>query len=196
MAKEQLSPADEAISSCQAISFTHILARHDQVARQIAKAVMEKFGVKWKPAWWYRTPPKVTPITEGGKTGELHWNPVVLTQNQRIEKNHPDLLINLPNGEVIFVECTVCQDSKVVETARDKELKYMPLAADYKSRYPNKAFPRVLPIAIGVRGVVPKRTIESLKYLQDRGFDIPISRLQKAAVKGSVKLIQATLQSA
>ena len=39
---------DYILSACTALSFTNYLDRHDQVARQVAKVIVEKFGVEWK----------------------------------------------------------------------------------------------------------------------------------------------------
>ena len=67
------------------------------------------------------------------------------------------------------------------------------LAEDWAKKHGKH--PTVLPIVVGTRGVVPERTVKALQTLNKWGIDVPISRLQKAAVIGSVKLIWKTLRS-
>ena len=82
-----------------------------------------------------------------------------------------------------IIEFTVCRDLSVVERAAQKEEKYQRLAEDMAKQ--NKPHPTVIPIVVGTRGVVPNRTVAALKTLSKCGFDIPIAKLQKAAVIGA-----------
>ena len=54
--------------------------------------------------------------------------------------------------------------------SKQKEERYQQLAADWALKY--KAPPTVLPIVVGTRGVVPERTVKSLKTLKAWGFDV------------------------
>ena len=110
-----------------------------------------------------------------------------------MEHNHPDLILQLPEGPTAFIEFTVCRDDSVVERAKFKEDKYRLLAEDWAKKH--KRYPTVLPVVVGTRGVIPKQTMTSLAKLKAWGFDVQVSRLQKAAVIGSVKAVWKTLKS-
>ena len=183
---------DHILSSCPKLSFIDYKERHDQVARQVAKVVLEKFGVPWKYEYWTKPLPKTFPLTRDGKEGVLQWDPQVRTVN-KMEHNRPDMIIKLPEGQVVMLEFSVCRDGSVVERALQKEQRYRELAEDFAQSH--KVNPTVLPTVVGTRGVVPKRTMDSLDALKRWGFDVSISRLQKAAVIGSVKVVWKALQS-
>ena len=68
-------------------------------------------------------------------------------------------------------------------------------ATQKEARYQHGNHPTVLPIVVGTRGVVPERTVKALQTLSKWGVVVPISRLQKAAVIGSVQLIWRTVWS-
>ena len=87
----------------------------------------------------------------------------------------------------------MCRDISVVERAKQKEARYQQLAEDWAMKH--GTHPTVLPIVVGTRGVVPERTVESLRTLKRWGFDVEISKRQKAATIGSVKLVWKTLTS-
>jgi hypothetical protein len=158
----------------------------------VAKVIVEKFGVEWKVEYWTRAPPKQFVLNRDGKEGRLLWNPKVKTVD-KVEHNHPDLILQLPEGPTAFIEFTVCRDDSVVERAKLKEDKYRLLAEDWAKKH--KRHPAVLPIVIGTRGVIPKQTVASLAKLKAWGFEVQLSRLQKAAVIGSVKAVWKTLKS-
>ena len=99
----------------------------------------------------------------------------------------------MPEGQTLFIEPTVCRADNVVERAQQKESRYQELANDWRVRH--KVQPTVVPIVVGTRGVVPNRTIKALETLKNWGFDIKLSRLQKAAVIGSIKIAQKTTWS-
>ena len=183
---------DHILSGCTALGFTSYKERHDQVARQVAKAILDKFEIEWKYEYWTTPLPKSFTLTREGKKGELLWDPKVKTVN-KMEHNHPDMVLRLPEGPVAIIEFTVCRDLSVVERATQKEARYQQLAADWAVKH--GTHPTVIPIVVGTRGVVPERTVESLKTLKRWGIDVEISRLQKAAAMGSVKLIWKTLKS-
>lgn len=183
---------DHILSSCDALAFTNYLDRHDQVARQVAKVIVEKFGVEWKHEYWRGAPPKQFVLKRDGKEGRLQWNPKVKTVD-KVEHDRPDLILQLPEGPTVFIEFTVCRDDKVVERAKYKEDKYRLLAEDWAKKH--KRYPTVLPIVVGTRGVIPRQTMTSLAKLKAWGFDVQVSRLQKAAVIGSVKVVWKTLTS-
>jgi hypothetical protein len=42
----------------------------------------------------------------------------------KVEHNHPDLILQLPEGPTALIEFTVCRDDSVVERAKFKEDKY------------------------------------------------------------------------
>ncbi len=67
------------------------------------------------------------------------------------------------------------------------------LAKDWAKKH--KRYPFVLPIVLGSRGVIPEQTVALLAKLKAWGFDMQVSRLQKAAVIGSVKAVWKTLKS-
>ena len=177
---------DHLLSGCEALSFTDYKRRHDQVARQVAKAILEKFGVPWKREYWTDKMPSEFKLTRNGKEGRLRWDPKVRT-TEKLEHNHPDLIVELPEGPVAIIEFTVCRDLSVVERAKQKEERYQLLAEDMAKG--SKAHPAVIPIVVGTRGVVPTRTVAALKTLSKWGFDIPIAKLQKAAVIGSIRTV-------
>ena len=78
--------------------------------------------------------------------------------------------------------------------AQLKEDKYRLLAEDWEKKH--KRHPVILPIVVGTRGVIPKQTVASLAKLKALGgFDVHLSRLQKTAVIGSVKVVWKTLKS-
>jgi hypothetical protein len=78
--------------------------------------------------------------------------------------------------------------------ARFKEDKYRLLAEDWAKKH--KRHPFVLPIVVRTRGVIPKQTVASLAKMKAWGFNMQVSRLQKAAVIGSVvKSVWKTLKS-
>ena len=156
----------------------------------MAKVILEKFGVDWKYEYWTTPLPKSFTLVRDGKRGELLWDPKVKTVN-KMEHNHPDMILRLPDGPVAIIEFTVCRDLSVVERSKQKEERYPQLAADRALKY--KTHPTVLPIVVGTRGVVPE--VKSLKTLKAWGFDVEMSRIQKAAVWGSVTLIWKTLYS-
>jgi hypothetical protein len=183
---------DHILSSCPKLSFIDYKERHDQVARQVAKVILEKFGVPWKYEYWKTPLPKTFPLKRDGKEGVLFWDPKVRTVN-KMEHNHPDMIIQLPEGPVAIIELSVCRDLGVVERTQQKEQRYRQLAEDWAQKH--GVHPTVLPIVIGTRGVVPKRTLESLETMKRWGFDVSISRLQKTAAIGSVKIVWKTLQS-
>ena len=88
---------DHILSACTALSFTNYLDRHDQVARQVAKAIVEKFGVEWKVEYWTRAPPKQFVLKRDGKEGRLLWNPKVKTVD-KVDHNHPYLILQSRRG--------------------------------------------------------------------------------------------------
>ena len=112
---------------------------------------------------------------------------------KKMEHNHPDMILKLPEGQVVIIEFTVCRDLSVVERATQKEARYQQLAEDWARKHGKH--PSVLPIVVGTRGVVPERTVKALQTLSKWGVVVPISRLQKAAVIGSVQLIWRTVWS-
>jgi hypothetical protein len=42
----------------------------------------------------------------------------------KVEHNHPELILHLPEGPTAFIEFTVCRADSVVERAKVKEDKY------------------------------------------------------------------------
>jgi hypothetical protein len=112
---------------------------------------------------------------------------------EKMEHNHPDMIIQLPEGPVVILEFTVCRDDAEVERAQKKEQRYRQLAEDWAKKH--QVFPIVLPIVVGTRGLVPQRTLDSLATLKRWGFDVSISRFQKSAAIGSVKIVWKTLLS-
>jgi hypothetical protein len=50
-------------------------------------------------------------------------NPKVKTVD-KVEHNHPDLILQIPEGPTAFIEFTVCRDDSVVERAKFKDDKY------------------------------------------------------------------------
>jgi len=122
---------DHILSSCQRISFVDYKERHDQVARNVAKVILEKFGIPWKYEWWTTPLAKSFPLTREGKQGELQWDPKVKTVN-KLEHNHPDLVVKMPEGQVLILEFAVCRDDMVVERVTDKERRYAQLARDWQ----------------------------------------------------------------
>jgi hypothetical protein len=163
------------------------------VARHVAKVILEKFGTPWKYEWWTTPLAKSFPLTREGKQGELLWDPKVKTVN-KLEHNHPDIVVKMPEGQVLILEFAVCRDDMVVERATEKERRYQLLARDWQQKH-GGAHPTVLPIVIGTRGVVPKATVQALQKLKKWGFDVSLSKLQKAAVIGSIKIVQKTIRS-
>ena len=119
---------------------------------------------------------------------ETEGDPKVRTA-EKMEHNHPDMSIQLPEGPVVILEFTVCRDAVVVERAQQKEQRYRQLAEDWAKKH--QVFPTVSSI-VGTRGV-PQRTLDSLATLKRWGFDVSISRLQKSAAIGSVKIVWKTL---
>jgi hypothetical protein len=75
------------------------------------------------------------------------------------------MIIQLPEGPADIVEFTVCRDAVVLERSQQKEQCYRQLAED------------------------------SPATLKRWGFDVSISRLQKSAAIGSVKIMWKTLLS-
>ncbi len=57
----------------------------------------------------------------------------------------------------------------------------------------HKRHPVVLPLVVRTRGVIPNQTVASLPKLKAWGFDMQVSRRQKAAVIGSVRAVRKTL---
>ena len=103
------------------------------------------------------------------------------------------MIVKLPEGPTAFIEITVCRDDSVVERAIQKEQRYLALARDYAMA--NHCHPSIFAIAIGTRGVVPKQTVNALQKLQKWGFDIQLSKLQKAAVIGSIQTTMKAMWS-
>ena len=90
----------------------------------------------------------------------------------KLEHNHPDLILQLPEADRVY-RITVCRDDSVVERAKFKE---------DKCRLGEAA--QVTPRDYGADG----RFAGELEGIQ-------VSRLQKAAVIGSVKSVWKTLKS-
>jgi hypothetical protein len=65
----------------------------------------------------------------------------------QVERNHPDLILQLPEGPTAFIECTVCRE-------------------DMYWAKKHKRHPVVLPIVVGTRGVIPMQTVASLAKLK------------------------------
>ncbi len=65
---------------------------------------------------------------------------------EKVEHNHPNLILQLPEGPTAFLEFTVCRDDSVVERAKFKQDNCR----------------LVIPIVVGTRGVFPKLTMASL----------------------------------
>ena len=71
----------------------------------------------WKAEYCTRAPSKQFVLKRNGKEGRLLWNPKVNTVN-KVEHNHPDLILRLPEGLTAFIEFNVCRDESVVEHKR------------------------------------------------------------------------------
>jgi hypothetical protein len=56
-----------------------------------------------------------------------------------VEHNHPDLILQLPEGPTAFIEFTVCRDDSVVERAKFKEDKYRLLAEDWAKKHDGRS---------------------------------------------------------
>ena len=111
----------------------------------------------------------------------------------KLEHNRPDLIVKLPEGPTAIIEFTVCRDDSVVERATQKAQRYLALARDYATAH--NCHPTVFPIVVGTRGDVPKQTTNSLQQLKKWGFDIALSKLQKAAAIGSIQIVMKTIRS-
>jgi hypothetical protein len=72
---------------------------------------------EWKAEYWTKSEPKQFVLKRDGKEGRLLWNPKVKTVD-KVEHNHPDLILQLPDEPTGFLEFTVCRDDSVVERAK------------------------------------------------------------------------------
>ena len=77
---------DHLLSHCAALSFVDYKIRHDQVARQVRKVILEIFGITWQYEWWTNPLPKTFPLIRDGKEGILLWDPKVQTAS-RVQHN-------------------------------------------------------------------------------------------------------------
>ncbi len=100
----------------------------------------------------------------------------------KVEHNHPDLILQLPEEPTAFIEFNVCRDDSVVERAKFKE---------DKCRLGEEA--QTTPRRPSYLGRDEGRDSESDGSFA--GEDMQVSRLQKAAVRGSVKALWKTLKS-
>ena len=89
----------------------------------------------------------------------------------KVEHNHTDLLLQLPEGPPASREFTVCREESVVAKFEERKCQ---LGEETQST------PR------GPSDVIPKQTVTSLAKLKAWGFDMQVSALPKAAVIGSV----------
>ncbi len=95
----------------------------------------------------------------------------------KVEHNHPDLILQLPEGPTAFIEFTVCRDDSVVERAKSKEDKYRLLAEGKEAQ----ATPRRPSYRVRDEGR-DSEAHGSFAGEVEAGFDMQVSRLQKAAV--------------
>jgi hypothetical protein len=116
----------------------------------------------------------------------------------RLEHNRPDLIVKLPEGNTAIIQFTVCRDDSAVDEATQKAQRpgttHGP--TNCGPQLPSIGFPDNRdPIVVGTRGVIPKQTVDSLQRLKKWGFDIDLSKLQRAAVIGLIQTIMKTIRS-
>ncbi len=80
--------------------------------------------------------------------------------------DHPDLILQLPEGPAAFIKFTVCREDSVVDRAKAKEDKDGLLAEDWANKYKRHRRP-----SYRGRGVIPEQTVASQGKLKAWGFD-------------------------
>jgi hypothetical protein len=176
---------DHLTSECGELGFTEYIARHNNVATVILAAILRAHNVNFESRWWNHRPPGVIQL-DGSKQHFVQWEPRFPTVNH-LEHCKPDLYVQLPSGKKLIIEVTVCRDDKACTRAEEKAQRYHALAQDIALQ--TKKYPLVLPIAIGVTGVVSKMTERAVKKLNELGIPLKLSKLQKAAAIGSSKIL-------
>ena len=101
------------------------------------------------------------------------------------------MIVTMPGGKKIIIEVTVCKDELVTERHLEKKRKYDLLAQDMARQ--DHAHPNVIIVAIGATGAVSKNGLKDLVKLKELGIPIRISRLQRSAAYGSVRILNKIL---
>ena len=103
------------------------------------------------------------------------------------------MFVVLQDGKRLIIEVRVSLDYNTVNTPREKEIKYFNLAEQVRQK--SWVYPKILPIVVGCLGAVPLQTMGSLEQLKKLGINVPIARLQRAAIWGSCKVARQVLCS-
>jgi hypothetical protein len=168
--------------------FTHYLRRHDNVARRIYYAIMEKCGGK-RPQNWFRVTPAESWTSPDGQDN-LYWDKL---WNFPIAEKKPDIVWERSEPrEVLVIEVAAPDDASVNNRSDQKVRKYQrKFEARMKKR--KKKACMTIPIVVGATGVVPKKLKESLKRLQieDR---VDVTDMQKSVTMDAVEIVRTLAQ--
>jgi hypothetical protein len=109
---------------------------------------------------------------------------------RQVEHNHPDLILQLPEGPTAFIEFTVCLDDSVVDRAKFKEDKYRlgkeaqatPRRPSYRGRDEGRDSEADGRFAGEVEGVVSTAESSSHRISQSRMENTQVIRLKPGGV--------------
>ena len=187
--QEQTETVDHILSGCGKLGFTDYLHRHNSVAKTIVAATLRSHGREFHRHWWKHQVPRCTPLDNSGESF-IQWEPTIPT-TVKLDHNKPDLHLKLPTGKHLLIEVTVCRDDLVADRTEKKAQKYMELRDNVAAQWGKHV--QVLPIAIGVTGVISKQTLHSVRVLNRCGINLHPSALQKTAAVGSAKIVRRVL---
>ena len=103
---------------------------------------------------------------------------------RKVAHNKPDLIWE-KKEETVVIEIGCPLDKNVISTEDRKTTNYGPLITELRKKRPGKSV-RVVPIVIGVTGLVSQRAHENLDSL---GLDLQLGMLQKIAAMQTIRIL-------
>ncbi len=187
---------EHVLSRCPRYSFTLYTDRHDEVALEVFRALLTRYGSKVEIP--YRTKDFARTVQCSGGV-VIEWAPVVLTGDRTIKNYKPDLLVTDSSlRKITIVEVAVCLDHLLEETNARKWRTYQLLAQALRQIYIGFEV-TVVPVVVGAVGIYGQQLLEAMENLglrdqvEGRSPQSIADNIQRTAILGSVRVVKNLL---
>lgn len=152
---------DHITGGCKLLAATDYTQRHNNVAKIIHQALLQKYGMLRDNTPYYKYNPDT--ITENSQA-KIYWDKTIYT-DRTIPHNRPDItLIHKSSKQTFLIDIAVPNDNNVEHKEQEKRDKYLPLAIEVKELWRQEKV-AVVPLVMSTTGITPNSFLENLKLL-------------------------------
>lgn len=176
------------LCSCDKLSTSlYLPVRHNEVAKELYNAIIKKY----RDIDYISKPEQIFSTTDI----EIWWDNKIRVSSA-VEHNRPDIVLWEKNEKkCLIIDVCVPLDVNVQKEEKTKRDRYLVLAGALQRIYPNYTF-KSIPIVLGATGFIPKTLIQNLMECNFEKISAKplISKLQRKALMGSLKIVKTALK--